>query len=1495
MKQFNKILFTFLFVCSAFLSSFAQRTFFTDASEAEIKKTNITRVIIPVKSRILALDEISLKTFLWSLPSEKSIIKNRDAAPVIELPMPDGRMASFRVWESSIQEPLLEAKFPDIKTFTGQGVSDPYATIRFDYTPRGFHAQVLTPNGTYYIDPYAINNTKNYNSYFRTDLPARAGFICGFQNELTDAAAGRIANIAAPCRGTDLRTYRLAVACTGEYAQAPGVSAGNNPAILHAAIVTTVNRVVGVYEKELALRLVLVANNNVVEYLVAATDPFNGNNNANTLINESQTVITANIGTPNFDIGHTFSTGGGGLAGLGVVCTNAQKARGITGSPSPTGDAYDIDYVAHEMGHQWGGNHSMAGCGNSPANTKYEVGSGTTIQAYAGICGGEDIQPNSDPTFHPISFDEISNYLAGTGGGCGVSTPTGNTLPVVAPLPANVSIPVSTPFTLTGSATDADGDPLSYCWEQWDFSGTATWNAGATAPAGNTVPLFKSRLPKTNGSRTFPDPAVILAGFPANPPATLGGLKGETLSPVARPMKFRLTVRDNRAAGGGVVSSGGGGCQSSTVFTVTVVGTTPFTVTAPNGGESFPGGSTQTITWNVSGTAIAPIGVINVKISLSTDGGLTFPTVITASTPNDGTEALAIPSTATTSARVKVEAIGNVFFDISNNNFIITAAANGFTFNSVAPTSVPCGTATAAATLATASQGGFLTPITLSATGNPAGTTVTFSSNPVVPGNSTTVTLNNVNTLAPGIYNVTVNGVAGSVSQSGTIAFTVQPGTPPSITTQPAGVTVCAGSNAVFNVVSPGPGLLYQWQVSNGGPFADITGATASSYTATAVTGADNNNQYQVIVSTLCGSSTSAAATLTVDTAPAVTAQPAAAVICAGNDNTFTLTATGAGLTYQWQQSITGCAGTFVNIPGATSPAYTLTNITLLQDGYAYQCIVSGTCAPTSVISNCAALSVSSSVGIVAQPTNVIACNGSNAVFTVNASGTGVNYQWQVSTGGPFTDITGATGASYTVTGVTAANSGNQYQVVLTNSTCTVPSFSTPATLTVNELPAVTTQPAAVTICAGSNTTFTSAATGTNIAYQWQVSTGGPFTDIVGATNAGYTVTAATAGQNNSQYQVVVSGACTPAAVSSAATLTVISPATIAVQPLNTPVCEGSDATLTVTGTSGGAPAIIYQWQVSTGGPFTNIAGATTASYTITGATAASNGNQYQVLLSNATCAATATSTPITLTVNALPVVTASADAAGVCTGTNAQLTATGAVSYVWTPAATLNDATIANPIATPVVNPSTPGQPNPVVYTVTGTDANGCVNTNTVTVTANPLPVVTLTATPANTSLVAGQSVLLKASVTPIGSFLYTWTKDGVVIPNTTDSLRVTANDGGAYAVTAGNNPGGDCASKSNAIEVSDSATVKLFVFPNPNNGQFFVSYHNPGGVPTGRNVTVYDNKGARVFTQKLTISQPYQLIRIDLRPASAGLYIIVLYDGAGNRLATEKVIVQN
>ncbi len=531
----------------------AQNRFFQDAGENALQLTSGKRMIIPDKFRAEKLNSQGMKTFLSSLPSETSL-GSRQQAPIIELPLPEGGNGRFRVWESSIMDPALAARYPEIKTYLGQGIDDPYATVRFDYNPYfGFSAQILSIRGNIYIDPYARGDVDNYISYYTRDNRRNTSFFCDLPASVQSTEiAQRIE--AGPCRGTQLYSYRLAVACTGEYAVA--VCAPSMPTVnaTLAAIVTSVNRVTGIYESELSVRLVLIANENLLINLDPTGDPYNNSNPGNIMLSQNQDNIDAVIGTANYDIGHVFSTGGGGVAGVGVVCAGSTKGYGVTGTANPVGDNYDIDYVAHEMGHQFGAHHSFNGtngsCGGATSSSSsYEVGSGTTIMCYAGICGSDNIQPHSDPYFHSISFDEIGSYVQTGGSFCRVLSATGNTLPVITAMNNNgVSIPISTPFTLTGAATDADGDVLTYSWEEWDLGPNTTWNGGN---ANTTSPLFKSRLPKTTGSRTFPDIAVILAGYPANPVATTGGLKGETLPTVARALKFRLTVRDNRAGGGG--------------------------------------------------------------------------------------------------------------------------------------------------------------------------------------------------------------------------------------------------------------------------------------------------------------------------------------------------------------------------------------------------------------------------------------------------------------------------------------------------------------------------------------------------------------------------------------------------------------------------------------------------------------------------------------------------------------------------------------------------------------------------------------------------------------------------------------------------------------------------------------------------------------------------------------------------------------------------------
>jgi hypothetical protein len=302
--------------------------------------------------------------------------------------------------------------------------------------------------------------------------------------------------------GEQLRTYRLALAATGEYSIYHG---GTKPLVL-SEMVIAMNRVNGVYEQDTAVRMVLIANNDLVIYLDGTTDPYT-NNNGSTMLGQNQTTLDTVIGNANYDVGHVFSTGGGGVAQLRVPCVTGSKARGVTGLTNPIGDPFYIDYVAHEMGHQYGGNHTFNGnagsCSgsNRNASTAYEPGSGTTIMAYAGICSPQNIQNNSDDHFHTHSIQEIVAYTTtGNGNNCPVITNTGNSAPTSEAGTGGFTIPINTPFILTGSGTDPNGgDVLSYNWEEYDLG-----PAGHPNSPVNNAPIFRSFPSVPEPFRYFP-------------------------------------------------------------------------------------------------------------------------------------------------------------------------------------------------------------------------------------------------------------------------------------------------------------------------------------------------------------------------------------------------------------------------------------------------------------------------------------------------------------------------------------------------------------------------------------------------------------------------------------------------------------------------------------------------------------------------------------------------------------------------------------------------------------------------------------------------------------------------------------------------------------------------------------------------------------------------------------------------------------------------------
>ncbi len=640
-------------------------------------------------SQALTLDVAGLRAALTTAPTETQA----GTTPlVLALPLPDGTTGRFALHEAPVMAPALAARFPSIKTYAGIGLDDASASVRLDLSPQGFHAQVLASGGnSFYIDPVSRTDAQHYLGFYRKDMNrAAAGpaSSCEFAPSAADlkADASRLAawmgtSPLGRSSGPQLRTYRLALACTPEYA----VTKGNTLAGVIAGEVATVNRVVGVYEKELAVRLVLVANNDQLVFLSGTgtqPSPAYSNSNGSAMLTQNQTNVDRIIGTANYDIGHVVSTGGGGVAYLGVVCNTARKAGGVTGSPSPVGDSFDIDYVAHEMGHQFAGNHPFNGnagsCagGNRNATTAWEPGSGSTIMAYAGICGSaNDLQPNSDPTFHTGNYEQMRAFIDGTT--CAVNTTTGNTAPTVTAPASGKTLPIGTPFKLTATATDAENDALTYSWEELDLGSTGTPTTAQVA--GDNVALFRSFNPTLTSTRYFPRLSNLVANTT---------LIGERLPTVTRTMKFRCTARDEHSGPAGVI----GGVNFSSLVNLNVTSTAgPFVVTAPNTAVAWTGGTAQTVTWNVAGTNNAPVSCSLVNLRLSTDGGLTYPTILATNEANDGSALIAVPNVATTTARVMIEAADNYFFDISNINFSI-ATVPGPTISSFTPTGGLAGT-----------------------------------------------------------------------------------------------------------------------------------------------------------------------------------------------------------------------------------------------------------------------------------------------------------------------------------------------------------------------------------------------------------------------------------------------------------------------------------------------------------------------------------------------------------------------------------------------------------------------------------------------------------------------------------------------------------------------------------------------------------------------------------------------------------------------------------
>lgn len=640
----------------------------------------MVRTNTPTVYQLYKTEFQSVNDYLLQAPDEFQV---ENTSFTFNLPDADGTIVPYVLYKTSVMEEELAAEFPGLYSYIGYNQKDPSNVIRMSVSYiHGIHLMGYNGKGeTYYMDAYTEDKNVQI-LYKRSDITnEHTHFQCHLhtENELEETHAHSDEPIALNHDGI-FRQYRLAIATTGEYSQfhltnapvgTPMATLGQQRAVVMSAIIAAVTRLNQVYERDMALRYILVNNNQNLIYFNANNDPFE-NDDAYILLNQSHSVINSNIGSSNYDIGHTFSTGAGGLAQIVALCNPQAKGMGVTGSDSPVNDPFVIDYVAHEIGHQMGANHTFSGntgsCSmNANSSTAAEPGSGSTIMGYAGICGAnQNVQNQSDAYFHYLSIQEMTDRVQATT--CATYLQTNNATPSVT-AGTTVSIPARTPFKLTATASDNNNpNSLTYTWEQLDTKvgiyGTPTGND-------TTEPNFRSLVPTSNPMRYFPALSTVINGTTNVDVAP--GTTWERLSNVPRSMRFGVTVRDNNVIGGG---------QTRRVQrTVNVVGTQPFVLTYPSTIVNTPVeqwliGTNKTITWNVANTNVSPINTANVKISYTTDNGQTL-TELVASTPNNGSAVVQVPDIPhNTEIRIVIEPIGNVYYTISQKVRVVNVLSN---------------------------------------------------------------------------------------------------------------------------------------------------------------------------------------------------------------------------------------------------------------------------------------------------------------------------------------------------------------------------------------------------------------------------------------------------------------------------------------------------------------------------------------------------------------------------------------------------------------------------------------------------------------------------------------------------------------------------------------------------------------------------------------------------------------------------------------------------
>ena len=679
----------------------------------------------------------------------KKITSNRIDQTLVYFPDDKGQLIAFQVEETPVFSPELTARYPQIRSFTGTGINDKTKRVRFSVSPKGIEAMFVSHDGNQ--NRFLQKVSPQSNAYILYDRKGYSGemekFLCETEDKRIAAAQSRTAKLFDDQR---LRKYRIAVSATGEYTQFHGGTVTDALAAINA----TLTRVNEVFNADLGIELELVANNDLVIYTDPDTDPYQTNLNT-----EVQTTLNNVIGDLNYDVGHLFQedVNGGNAGFIGAVCQTNQKGSAYSSSTNPQGDIFDLDYVAHELGHQFGANHTWS-FDSEGTGVQAEPASGSTIMGYAGIVQGNNVQNNGDDYFHYYSIKQISEYVLTTT--CAVETAITNSPPVITTLD-DYTIPKGTAFVLPGQASDPDtGDVLTYSWEQIDDGVVTTETFGPQNASGAN---FRSLPPTIDSARYFPRLSRVIQGdlTQTNPAINSAW---ETVSEIERDLNFALTVRDN-ATGGGQVSSD--------VLKVRVSSNSgPFVINSQAASETYSAGTIQTISWDVAGTDAPPVNAQFVDIFLSLDGGVTFPIQLEEKAANDGSHEVLLPGNATTTARIMVKGYRNVFFAVNSTNFTIEESPIVLNFGDL--DFDVCQPVDKVIPFVYETYGGFNEEVVFSATGVPPGIGVSF-----LPGTATDdntpvdMTISNTTAVSEGVYPIQVLATAPSFTREVTIVLTI--------------------------------------------------------------------------------------------------------------------------------------------------------------------------------------------------------------------------------------------------------------------------------------------------------------------------------------------------------------------------------------------------------------------------------------------------------------------------------------------------------------------------------------------------------------------------------------------------------------------------------------------------------------------------------------------------------------------------------------------------